>query len=392
MITRHFWIGRIEHAWTRHPVVWLMGVRRAGKTLLARSLAGALYFDCELPSVRRMLNDPESFLDRHRGSRIVLDEVHRLANPSEILKIAADHYPDTRVLATGSSSLGASIKFRDTLTGRKTDIWLTPMNSADCEDFAIQPLDFRLVRGGLPAYATGDEPGEKEYAEWMESYLVKDIQELFRLDRWSSFRRFLELVIVQSGGIFEATRFAAPCEVSRPTIATYLGFLERTFVAHVIRPFSTRRATEIVAAPKVYAFDTGFVCAYRGWTSLRPGDHGPLWEHYVLNEIHSYLPALEVQYWRDKQRNEVDFVVIPRRGRPPVAIECKWSADDFDPKSLKPFRALYEEGPTYVVSSNVRTSFSRTWGRMRVEFVSVEGLIAELSRLTGAAARKRAAH
>ena len=30
-----------------------------------------------------------------------MDEVHRLQNPSEILKIAADHYPSVRILSTG---------------------------------------------------------------------------------------------------------------------------------------------------------------------------------------------------------------------------------------------------------------------------------------------------
>jgi hypothetical protein len=69
----------------------------------ARILPDIEYFDCELPRVRRMMEDPEDFLDGLRGRRIVLDEIHRLPNPSEMLKIAADHYPRTRVIATGSS-------------------------------------------------------------------------------------------------------------------------------------------------------------------------------------------------------------------------------------------------------------------------------------------------
>jgi hypothetical protein len=63
------------------------------------------------------------------------DEIHRLADPSEVLKIAADHFPDVKIIATGSSTLGASSKFRDTLTGRKVEIWLTPMISDDLKDF-----------------------------------------------------------------------------------------------------------------------------------------------------------------------------------------------------------------------------------------------------------------
>ena len=102
----------------------------------------------------------------------------------------------------------------------------------------------------------------------MDAYWAKDVQELFRLERRSSFQKFTELLMTQSGGLFEASRFAARCEVSRTTIGNYLKVLEATFVAHVIRPFSTHRPTEIVSAPKVYGFDTGFVAYYRGWQDL----------------------------------------------------------------------------------------------------------------------------
>jgi predicted AAA+ superfamily ATPase len=119
----------------------------------------------------------------------------------------------------------------------------------------------------------------------MDAYWAKDIQELFRLERRSSFQKFTELLLTQSGGLFEATRFTALCEVSRTTISNYLKALEATFVAYVVRPFSTHRPTEIVSAPKVYGFDTGFVAYYRGWQELRREDLGIFCEHFVLNEI-----------------------------------------------------------------------------------------------------------
>jgi hypothetical protein len=50
---------------------------------------------------------------RPAGSIVVLDEIHRLTNPSEVLKIAADHFPKVRVVATGSSTLAARRKFKD---------------------------------------------------------------------------------------------------------------------------------------------------------------------------------------------------------------------------------------------------------------------------------------
>lgn len=50
--------------------------------------------------------------------------------------------------------------------------------------------------------------------------------------------------------------------MSRTTISNYLAVLEATFVVDVVWPFSSRRPTEIISAPKVYAFDTGFMCYY----------------------------------------------------------------------------------------------------------------------------------
>src|SRR5205085_2726939 len=116
LIQRPFWKKMIEDAWLEKNIVWLMGLRRVGKTSLCNSLENITYFDCELPRVRQFMEeDPEGILQGQQGKRIVLDEIHRLNNPSEMLKIAADHYPTVKIVATGSSTLGASAKFKDTL-------------------------------------------------------------------------------------------------------------------------------------------------------------------------------------------------------------------------------------------------------------------------------------
>jgi len=387
MINRTYWLRRVEKAWHR-SVVWLSGVRRVGKTCLCQSLPDVRYFDCELPRIRRFMADHQAFLEDCRGSRVVLDEVHRLDNPSELLKIAADHYPDVRILATGSSTLGASAKFRDTLAGRKAELWLTPMIGADLVDFAQTDLEHRFLHGGLPPFFLEKDLPEREFQEWMDAYWAKDIQELFRLERRYSFQKFAELLMAQSGGVFEATRFARPCEVSRTTISNYLAVLEATFVVHVLRPFSTHRPTEIVSAPKVYAFDTGFMCYHRGWNALRREDLGLLWEHFVLNEIHGQLQTRQINYWRDKRGHEIDFVLSQRR-QPPIAIECKWSASDFHSSGVEAFRRQYGKGNTYVVATDVDRSYRRSYGGTEVRFVGLAGLIKALMPLMGRSGKKK---
>ena len=377
MWPRPFWTRKIERAWRQRSVVWLPGVRRVGKTTLCQSLPDIEYFDCERPRTRRLFDDPEGFLASVRGTRVVLDEIHRLTNPSELLKIAADHYRDVRLLATGSSVLGASARFRDTLAGRKREVWLTPMALADQVAFGHASLGRRLLRGGLPPFFLAAEFPEPDFQEWMDAFWARDVQELFRLERRQSFQRFVELLLAGSGGLFEATRFARDCEVSRTTISNYLGVLEATFVVHVIRPFTTRRATEILAASKVYGFDTGFVAYYRGWHEMRREDFGALWEHFVLNELHAALETRDIRYWRDKQGHEVDFV-IARRGAAPVAIECKWSAKDFDPGNLRIFRRHYPRGDTFLVAHDVERRSTRRVDEFALTIVGLAELIDHL--------------
>ena len=377
--TRHFWLGKIAAAWRGRSVLWLSGVRRSGKTVLARSLEGAEYLDCELPSVRRLLAQPEAFLAERSRRTVVLDEIHRLANPSELLKIAADHFRQVRILATGSSTLGASRRFRDTLTGRKAELWLTPMTAADLQDFGERGgLERRLLRGGLPPFYLLEGIADREIQEWIDSYWAKDVAELFRLERRHSLQRFVELLHIQSGGLFEATRFGRDCEVSRTTVSNYLAVLEATFVAHVVRPYSARRSTEIVAAPKVYGFDTGFACHFRGVERLRAEDRGLLWEHYVLNEIHARLQTRAVQYWRDKRGHEVDFV-LRRRGGAPLAIECKASSANFNATNLVSFRKLHPGGRNLVVATDVPRPFRERHAGLEIEFVGLEQLIERIA-------------
>lgn len=382
MVRRGYWIETIERLWREKSVVWLSGVRRVGKTFLCRSLPDVEYLDCELPSARRALEDPEGFLRGVAGRRVVVDEIQRLRNPSELLKIAADYHPDTRVIATGSSSLGASRRFGDTLTGRKRDLRLTPMTVRDEREFGARGLDHRFRHGGLPPFFLADAAPEREFQEWLDSYWARDIQELFRVERRWSFLRFVELVLAQSGGVFEAARFARPCEISRTTVANYLRVLEDTLVVHIVRPYSSRRATEIVAAPKVYGFDTGFVCLFKGWDRLRDEDRGLLWEHYVLNEYLARVQQHPVRYWRDKRGHEVDLVVVRRDGST-TTIECKWRAAGFDARNVRAFRSRYPDGDNFVVTNDTATSYVRRYSGVPVRFVNLEDLIGRVAAGSG---------
>ena len=135
--------------------------------------------------------------------------------------------------------------------------------------FGVTDARERLLRGGLPPALLAEDRDDEFYAEWQDSYFARDVQELFRLEKRAGFLRVLELLLRQSGGMLDVTKIASESQISRPTVIHWLDIYQVTHVAHIIRPFRGGGRREILAQPKVFGFDTGFVCHARGWDHLR---------------------------------------------------------------------------------------------------------------------------
>jgi hypothetical protein len=377
MIDRPFWLNKIAAAWQSRSLIWLSGVRRAGKTTLVKAIPEALYFNCDLPSVQRLMADPESFYSGQKKGILILDEVHQLADPSGFLKIGVDEFPQFKILATGSSTLAATRKFRDSLAGRKQEIHLLPVLLQECPAFGILDLRTRLFHGGLPQALVTTVKDPDFYIEWLNSFYARDIQELFRVDKRHSFLKTIELIFRQSGSLLEITNLAKHAALSRPTVMNYLEILQATHLVHLLRPFYGGSRRELVRQPKMYAFDTGFIAFYRGWMDLREDDLGPLWEHHVLESLRAHYRDRQLFFWRDKEGNEIDFVID--HGRQSVdAVECKWNPEAFDSRALARFREDYPQGRNYLLSPLVSKGYERSRQGLRIFFRGhVEDIIAQ---------------
>lgn len=358
MILRDYWLKKLDNLWKRRRIVWLCGVRRVGKTSLCQQVANTIYFNCDLPSVQRNLLDPEFFLEQYKDQNIIiLDEIHRLKDPSILLKIAVDNYPKLRILATGSSTLEATKKFRDTLTGRKYSLVLPPVLWEECLDaFNIHDLDKRLLFGGLPEMLLSKNRDNEFYEEWIDSFYARDIAELFAVRNRTAFITLFKLICFRSGGQLDITDLAKEAGISRPSVISYLDALEISNAILRIPPFFGGGHREIIRQPKIYAFDTGFIVHVRGWESIRETDRGHLWENLVLDELRSICPFSSIHYWRDKSQRELDFVVKHSDENIDV-IEAKINPDAFSSNSLKVFRQQYPKGKNMLVCPFVKKSY-----------------------------------
>lgn len=357
MVERASWLRRIRAAWSRRPIVWLSGVRRVGKTTLAKMLGDAIYLNCDLPSTQRALADPELFYEGlQQGTTLIFDEVHRLPDPSQLLKIAADQYSSLRVLATGSSTLAATSKFRDSLTGRKAVVHLRPVPWEECEAFGAADLDRRLLHGGLPEPLLAANKDPAFFSEWTDSFYARDILELFGIRNRQGFLTLFRLLLQRSGGQLDFSQLASLSELSRPTVKAHIEAMRTAHAVHLLRPFHGGGKQEIISRPKCYAFDTGFVTHEKGWDAIRDDDRGLLWEHLVLDALLMRFAEDNVLYWQDKARRELDFVIRRTEGRVDL-VECKINPDKLNAVPVETFRKRYPIGNNYVATPLARKPY-----------------------------------
>lgn len=360
-------------------------MRRAGKTILTKRALAEINndeersFNCDLPSVAKRCADPEQLLKALPPGIVVFDEVHQLPDPSRLLKIAADQFPELKVLATGSSPLAATDKFRDSLTGRKRQVHLTPVLYEELASFDVRNLRLWLLRGGLPQALLGKSLDASFYSEWLDSYFARDIQALFRVEKRTQFLRLLEATLRLSGGATTTQTPATLTGPSRPTLGNYLGVLETTLGLRIVHPHYGGHIFELVRQPRLYGFDTSFICHARGIESLRDEDCGSLWEHLILDSLHTHFPSKEVCYWRGKQDHEVDFV-MRGCGNEMHAIECNWQADAFEGKSMLKFRHLYPEGKNVLIAPNAVSGLTSTYKSIQIEQCVLEKLPSLLAK------------
>jgi predicted AAA+ superfamily ATPase len=367
MKSRPYWCARIQSLWKERRLVWLSGVRRAGKTSLCRQISEGHILNCDLPSVRRQCADPEFFLSQQApGATVILDEIHRLEDPSLLLKIAVETRPDLRLLATGSSTLDATRKFKDSLTDRKRTLHLPPVLWREClEAFGVPDLDRRLLHGGLPAQLLAAAPEQAFFEDWMDSFYARDILELFGVRNRTGFLKILTLACLRNGGQLDITDLAKEAGLARPTVMAHLDAMEIAHAVIRVPPFHRGGHREVVAQPRIYAFDTGLVAHIRGWESIRETDRGHLWENLVLDELRATYRPAAIHYWRDKSQREVDFVV-ERAGGQVDAIEAKISPDAFTGDNLRVFRNLYPKGGNVLVCPFVKEPYAMKKGPMNI--------------------------
>jgi hypothetical protein len=318
------------------PVVALTGPRQAGKTTLAKAAFGdKAYVSLENPDELEFAErDPRGFLQRFPEGA-VLDEVQRCPALLSWLQGWVDERRRMGdFVLTGSQQFELSSKMSQSLAGRVGRVELLPFSASELSAANHLPatLETCLWQGGYPAlYDRELAPGDW-FANYVATYLERDVRQLIAVRDLTRFQRFVRMCAARSGQLLNLTTLGADCGISAVTAREWLSVLEASYLVLRLPPYHRNFGKRLVKTPKLYFLDVGLM----GWllgirdaaTISTHAARGAMFETWVVSElVKQRLNAgepVDLYFWRDNVGHEVDVLFETPGGL--QAIEIKSGA------------------------------------------------------------------
>jgi predicted AAA+ superfamily ATPase len=353
-------------------MVFVAGPRQVGKTTLARSVEGAEagYLNWDVAEHR------EQILRRRlpASDLWVFDEIHKYRPWRNYLKGLYDgRRPGQRILVTGSARLDLYRFGGDSLQGRYHLLRLHPLSVAELGLDTAAELGDLLTLGGFPEpYLSGSETEARRWSRQYRTLLVRE--EVAGLERVADLGT-LELLTLalpdRVGSPLSLNALREDLRVSHKTVARWVEILERLYAVFRLAPFGAPRLRAVRKEQKHYHLDWSVVPAPGARFENLVACHLLKWVHY---EQDVEGRDLELRYFRDVDRREVDFVVTEGH-RPLLLVECKWDDAEVD-RGLRYLTARFPDAQAWQVSAMGRQDYVTPEGiRVAPAMALLRGLV-----------------
>lgn len=368
-------------------IVALVGPRRSGKTFLLFSLIKELLskgiarekvvyinfedprllpfdvkgFEVLLESYRELYPEPNS-----GKGYLLLDEIQVVKN----WEIGVRRIYDTRkfhIFITGSSSRLLSYEIATQLRGRALTFELFPFSFREflgakgieiSEQVAYSSARFSIMKafeeyltyGGFPEVVL-TESAELKWRilkSYIETMFLKDLVERYEIRNQAVLRELVKYLATNISSLFAVNAFFRWIKQAYPltkrTLINYLDYLEDSRLFSLLRRFSFSLKEQALSPRKCYIVDLGLREAF-GYKYSQ--DLGKSLENLVfvsLMQRKAREPLVDVFFWKDSRKREVDFVVTERvRVSELIQVCAELSGLGVRERELKPLVAASEE-------------------------------------------------
>jgi len=325
-----------------NKIIVLNGFRRVGKTYILYGLANELlksnsreevvhinFEDERIPLKTEFLSSllptAEEIFDK-KIKYLFLDELHNLPNWSKWLRRTYDNQ-DMKIFVSGSSSKMSEEEIPTELRGRFLEIKIFPLSFKEFLNFKKLSFDFKmldysekerplilkalkeyLTYGGLPEIVLIDENKKFELAQSYYSTVIKrDIVERYNIKNEESLKALLKLLldskeysISKSYNNLKSLGYG----IGKSTLQKYLSYIENSYFTFSLPIFSYKIKDQMQYPKKIYFIDNAFINSI---STKFSNNFGRLYENTVAVELKRRKK--ECYYWKNMEKEEVDFVV-----------------------------------------------------------------------------------
>jgi hypothetical protein len=351
------YIETAVHSDLNRKMVFIGGPRQSGKTTLAKHLCKQEGFEVN----ERYFNwdaaeDRENIMrERFPASAglLVLDEIHKYSRWRQVVKGLFDKRgAELRILVTGSARLDYYRRGGDSLQGRYHFYRLLPLSCAELSAPTMSTVQDLLIYGGFP------EPfflqSEKETRRWSREYrsrvILGDLSDLESVQDVGIIEKMVLRLPDLVGSPLSLNSLREDLQVSHQSISRWIGMLENLYMVFRIYPFGAPKIRAVKKEAKHYHLDWAVVADMAARFENLVACHLLKWVFY-LQDLEGR--DVELRYFRDVDKREVDFVVM--EGNSPLHfVECKTSAREASP-SLRYLKVRFPrvEATQVVLDKNI---------------------------------------
>ncbi len=258
-------------------VVYLGGPRQVGKTTMLLRLAKKYKFGYvsldDLTERELARNDPELFLSSHPAP-LFIDEVQYAPELFSAIKLKVDGSNKRgRYWLTGSQQFALLQNIQESLAGRIGVAHLLGLSMAEANKIRKSALPFfgnrkidstftdmspasifrAIFRGSFPVmHLRNAPPRDAFYNSYIQSYIDRDLREIFGVEKLSEFHTFLRLCAARTGQILNYSDLARDANISIHAAREWISILESTLQIFLLRPYFQNMSKRLIKAPKLY--------------------------------------------------------------------------------------------------------------------------------------------
>ncbi|RPI76664.1 MAG: ATP-binding protein [Desulfobacteraceae bacterium] len=315
------------------PIIAVTGPRQSGKTTLAQAaFPDKPSVSLEEPDKLRMAaEDTRGFLANYPDGAVI-DEAQRLPELFSYLQGIVDRKKQNGMfILTGSQQFGLLSNITQSLAGRVGLVQLLPFSIRELQNnhIAMPSLPTALYRGLYPPLFDRELSPAQWYANYVMTYVERDVRNLINVRDLSTFQRFLRMTAGRVGQLLNLSSLANDCGISHNTAAGWLSVLEAGYIVFLLQPHFKNFGKRLVKTPKLYFYDTGLAA----WLlNIQDPEHlsihpqrGGLFESLIIADLlkSRFNRGLtsNFYFWRNNLGDEIDLLIDHGIDLVPVEIK-----------------------------------------------------------------------